>query len=458
MTARGGWGAAPTGCFLILSFLALAAVPETGAAQEAPLLTLEEALNRAVDHNPSYRRVRNNLELNDIEGRQAWARYLPTLSMSWGSGVNFNRRLIATDEFGNPVENPITDWRTSTSTSQSVGGSLDIFQWGARSRNMATTRAQARSREATVTARSRGLRADVIRAYRGAQNQAAILAVERGLLESRQVDLEMTSGRFELAGASRVDVLTAELEIQRQEQRIREAQGALDQALLSLRTVVGDPDLSGFRIEADLPEAFDPGNLDPESLAERAYSSSPTLIEQEASVEVRRAQAQSARRSHWPALSISFSASQGTSGDQFKGFMVPFPDRARSGGARFGISIPIFQGFDNKARIIQAEVTLVNQEETLRESRLMVEERVRTRLIALETAHQSYLITLTSRDIADERLQLGREQFRLGSRTFTELQRDIDDASQAQRAVINQLFALERALADLEEEIGEELR
>jgi len=88
----------------------------------------------------------------------------------------------------------------------------------------------------------------------------------------------------------------------------------------------------------------------------------------------------------------------------------------------------------------------------------LVEEAVQSRLIALETAHQSYLITLRSREIAQERLRLGREQFRLGSRTFTELQQDIDAASQAERAVINQLFALERALADLEEMVGEELR
>ena len=120
--------------------------------------------------------------------------------------------------------------------------------------------------------------------------------------------------------------------------------------------------------------------------------------------------------------------------------------------------MPIFQGFRNKVNIVQAEVGLLNQEETLRQARLQVEEFVRARLIAVQTAHESYLITVRSRDIAQERLRLGREQFRLGSRTFTELQQDIDAASQAERAVINQFFALELALANLEEMVGEELR
>jgi outer membrane protein len=425
-------------------------------AQET--LSLGEALERAQRHNPAYRRALNDLQLNAVERQQAWGAFLPTFSLSWGSGVSLNRQLISTDVFGNPIENPVTEWRTSTSTSQSVNGSLSLYQWGARSREMAAQQARARASEASVTSQSRTLRANVIRAYRFAQNQASLLAVEEALLESRQTDLQTTTRRFELAGATRVDVLTAELAVQQQEQRIREAEGALDQALLNLRTVVGDPDLELFQVDGGLPEAFDPEGLDPESLAPRAFASNPTLIVQEANLEVRRAQAQSARRSHWPPLTISFNARQGTYGNDYDGFLAPFPNDSRSGGASFGISIPLFQGFDNKARIVQAEVSLVNQEEILREAQLQVEEAVGASFIALETAHQSYLITLTSRDIAQERLRLGREQFRLGSRTFTELQQDIDAASQAERAVINQLFALERALADLEEIVGEELR
>ncbi len=458
MTATGGKKGAWVGAFLTSLMLGSAMGATPVMSQEGPVITLEEALDRAMVHNPAYRRAQNNLNLNDIERKQAWAAFLPTLSVSSGTGVNLNRQLVSVDEFGNPVDNPFTDWRTSSSTSQSINASLSLYQWGARKRDMDTQKAQARAREATVTSQSRGLRADVIRAYRTAQNQNALLGVEQSLLESRQLDLERTERMFELAGATRVDVLTAELEVQRQDQRIQEAQGQLEQALLSLRTVIGDEGLNDFLVDGILPDAFDPGGLDPQALAEVSFSSNPNLIEQEAAVDVSRAQAQSARRAHWPPLTITFNARQSTFDDDYGGFLAGFPDDSRSGGASFGITIPIFQGFNNKVRIVRSEVGLVNQEEALRETRLLVEEAVRARLIAVETAHQSYLITLRSREIAQERLRLGREQFRLGSRTFAELQQDIDAASQAERAVINQLFALEQALANLEEMVGEELR
>lgn len=436
----------------------VSSLADPAVAQERPVLSLDDALTRATEFNPGYRRTVNNLGLSDIERKQAWAAYLPTFSVYAGTGVNLNRQLIAIDEFGNPVENPFTEWRTSSSTTQSINATLPVYQWGARSRNSDTQKAQARAREAAVTAESRGLRGEVVRAYRNAQNQGALLAVEESLLESRELDLRTTTRMFELAGATRVDVLTAELEVQRQVQRIQEASGQLQQALLSVRTVVGDPDLLDFQVDGVLPDPFDPTGLDPESLASLAYNSNPNLIEQEAAVDVSRAQAKSARRDFLPPLAISFSARQSTFGDDFDGFMAGLPDRSRSGGASIGINIPIFQGFNNKAGIVRAEIAQMNQEETFREAQLLVEEAVRARLIAVETAYQSYRITVRSQEISEERLRLGREQFRLGSRTFTELQQDIDANSQAERAVINQLFALERAVADLEEMVGEELR
>ncbi len=441
-----------------LSILLLSAGPLLG--QESPVLTLRDALDRAREYNPNTRMAENDLALSRVERLQAWGAFFPTLSLNTSTAVNARKRLTAVDDFGNPVENPsgASGWSTGSSTSQSINARLTLFDWGARRRDLETQRATARAREATVSSRLRTLRADVVRAYRAAQNQQALVAVEEELLASREVELETTRRMYDLAGATRVDVLTAELNVQQQEQRIQDAEGQLQQALLRLRTVVGDESIGSFRVDNRIPDPFDPGELDIEALSERAYGSSPSLIEQEARVAVSRAQAQSARRAHWPGLTLNFAAYQSLDRPKWIGFADPFPNESRYGSASFGIEIPIFQNFDNKARIVQAEVSLQNEEETLRQARLQVEEAVRGRFIALQTAQQSYLITVRSREIAQERLSLGREQYRLGSRTFAELQLDIDAAAQAERAVINQLFALERALADLEETVGEELR
>ena len=102
-----------------------------------------------------------------------------------------------------------------------------------------------------------------------------------------------------------------------------------------------------------------------------------------------------------------------------------------------------------------AQVGLDNAQENLRKTRLQVEEEVRSGLIALRTAYQGYQIALRSQEIAQERLRLAREQFRLGSRTFSELQLDIDAGASAEREVITQLFGFLEAGVNLEETVGD---
>lgn len=438
--------------------LAGAALPGGLTAQEPPLLTLEEALARAEAHNPSFRSTRHQLRLSGMERELAVGQFLPTLNFSTSTGVSLNRQLVSTDVFGLPVANPITEWRTSSSTSQSLSGRISLWDWGARFRGLATQKARARAREAAVTAASRTLRATVVRRYRAAQYQLALQAVEANLLQARLVDLETTRRRFELAGAGRVEVLIAELQVREQESRIEEVKGQLETALLALRTAIGDETLLAFRVSEALPQPFDPGFLDEGDLVRRALASSPALLEQESAVNVARAEAANARASRWPPLALGFSANQSSFGDQLTSVLDLYPDRSRAGGVSFGITVPLFPRLDTKASIVQAEVQLANAQERLREARLRVEEEVRSRFIALQTARRSYLLAVQSRSIAQERLTLAREQYRLGTRTFTELQQDIEAAARAERQVIHQLFALEQALTNLEEVVGEELR
>ena len=64
---------------------------------------------------------------------------------------------------------------------------------------------------------------------------------------------------------------------------------------------------------------------------------------------------------------------------------------------------------------------------------------------------------LQSRDIAAEALRLGREQYRLAGRTFTELQGDIDAEATERRNLIDARFNFLEALVNLEEVTGRAL-
>ncbi|MFC1660560.1 TolC family protein [Gemmatimonadota bacterium] len=424
-------------------------------AQEARVLSLGEALERASRHNPDYRMAQNDLELSQVGRREAWGAFLPDLNLQASTGLSFDRQLVSRDNFGNPIENPFTEWRTSSSASQYLGGSISLFEGGSRFHELALQGARAQAREATVASRLRTVRSEVVGTYYQAQSQQALLAVEDELLEGRQVDLELTRRMFDLAGASRVEVLAAELNVQRQEQRIQQIRAQLQQSLLTLRRVVGDSELEGFRLDDALPTPFEPSSLNADDLVAQALASNPLVLEQEAQLLVGDAQARAARGSRWPSLSLSFGFNQRTFAEEKEALFDVFPDQGRFGSTSLSVSLPLFSRFQTQARVAEAEVGISNARENLRKTQLQIEEQVRSRLIALQTAYQSYLIALRSQEIAQERVRLAREQYRLGSRDFTALQQDTEAAAQAERDVITQLFGFMDAHANLEEVVGE---
>ncbi len=74
----------------------------------------------------------------------------------------------------------------------------------------------------------------------------------------------LVAGQSEEVAASvvEVEVVVADLEVEGSvevdsvEQRIQEARGQLQTALLRLRTSIGDEDLEGFSVDSSLPSAF----------------------------------------------------------------------------------------------------------------------------------------------------------------------------------------------------------
>jgi outer membrane protein len=439
-----------------LALGALLLVPGGGVeAQERRVLSLDNALSKAQQYNPDYRMAQNELELSQTGKREAWGAFLPDLSLRAGTGLSFDRQLIATDFFGNPIENPETEWQTSSSAFQNLGGSIMLFQGGQRFSELSEQGAQAKVRDATVSARLRTVRGEVVRTYLRAQAQQAYLGVEEDLLEARHQDLAMNERMFDLAGATRVEVLAAELNLQRQEQRIQETLAQLRQNVLTLQRIIGDPELEDFGLSANAPEPMDPQRLDAEDLVARALASNPLIHQQSAQMDVGSAQAKSARGSRWPTVSLSYGFNQRTFAQDNNALFDMYPDQSRYGTTSLNLSIPIFSRFQNSARIAEAQVSLDNAEENLRKTRLQVEENVRSQLIGLQTAYRGYGIAIRSREIAQERLLLAQEQFRSASRTFSDLQQDIAAASTAEREVITQLFGYLEARVNLEETVGE---
>ena len=423
-------------------------------AQAPRVLSLEEALELARRNNPVLRQAINELELTPAGVRAAWGAFLPDLSLNLGTNINLNRRLQAEDFFGNPIANPNVEWVTASSSSQSVSANLRLFEGGARFHQRGAERARGIARERRVEAELTDTWARVATSFHQTIRQSDLLELEMAILEGKRLDLESARRLFELAVVSRVDVLAAELEVQRQERAVRQAENEHAKAVLALRAEIVAPDMGEFTTRGTLPEPFDPAALDEAGLIGRALERSPLLLRNRAEVDVGRASLSAVRGTRLPTISLGTYFYQNAYGSDYTAAFQPFSTDSRYASAQLSMSIPVFTGFSAERDIADAEVQLANAEEQMRQTRMEIERDVRSGLIDLRGAWDSYRLAERSSEIAEERLRLAREEYRLTSVTFSDLQLAIEGAAIERRTAINARYDFIAARIALDRVVG----
>lgn len=439
--------------------LGLAGPPVSLAAQtptDTLSLTLEEAQRIAEDNNPAFRQTRNALTLNAPQTRATWmGEVLPSANLTLlNTGYYGTLTKQTQDFFGNPIQNPQSDWVHRSNTRQSLS-----LQWELQGASIwHALRGQEETnlgRRIDVETARWTLRSEVRRAAFEVLRQRALLGAERALRDARIVELDLTERLFELAEGSRVDLLNAELEVQRQERAVQRQERAHEQAVLALRTVLGDPDLPPIRVDAETPPVFDPSALDVESLVARALDEHPQLRGARSSVRASEIGVDQSRAQWWPAL--TFSADLGRTAQTLEGdalFDVT-PDDDLQSSFYIGLSFPFFNNyFGNRLQMAQARVQLENDEEALRQARLQLRETVSSAMVSLRNEYETLRLAERSLEVAGEALELAREEYRLGARTFRDLQTSVEQEADARRQVIEARHAFAAALVELEDAVG----
>jgi outer membrane protein TolC len=442
----------------LLSLTLVAGGARSVEAQAAPTgrLTIDQALALAELHNPGYRQSTNDLELNAIERREAWLSILPAPRITvLQTGLSWNLQNVGTDPFGNPLPNPEARMVQSSTSQQRVA-----FGFNVDFRNYVTIRnrnANAEVREIDAANRLQSLRADVRRSFLAVQQQQLATQLEAELLVTEQQNQEIAERLFALARRERVDVLDAQLNVAQQEEALRQSHAALASALLALRNRIGDPTL---QISEVMPVPFrevDPARIDEEALVRAALASSPAIVQQGAQIDAARRQASLVRGAQWlPTMSIS--ANTGRSELQRGGggaFFQPNPDGGWDRTVSIGLSLPdVGRHFDTQNALQRQQIQVRNYEEALRGTRLDVDQSVRTALVNLRAERASLALQEQTSAIAEERLQLRLEAYRLGRGTFLDLQTASSQAAQIRRALLTSRYNTELRLVDLEQTTG----
>ena len=443
---------------IVMSGLLVLGAGTATAQQERPALTLEQAVQIARERNPAFRRVR--LGIRDAEARvlSAYGSFLPSLdaTMSW-SGTR-RTTSVGEDDFGGTIIQDQSRTFTSSSASQSVRSSLTLFDGFKNVNRVRAARKGVDVVEARIAAQELTLVGDVSRAFYEAILRQRQIGVEERLLQSAQEDLERQERLFTIASTDQVQVLTAEVRVASQEQALERAINQAEKARLVVLQRLGTlGEITDFEPIGELPEVFDPGVLDAGDLVALALAGHPSVAQSHAQVGQQEAELARARADRLPSLSATGSYSRGTGTDGYSSFFDFNPNASHGFNFGLSISLPIFQRFSMTQSASTARVAVDQAEEDAWETRLGVEQQVRSAFIDLENAFAVFQIQTRSRDLNRRRLELAQEQYRLGAVTFIDLQRYIDDVAQAERDLVNRQLDFANALVSLDQQVGQRI-
>lgn len=446
---------------VLFGFAAVLAAGSPAAAQVPQPLTLDEALLVAQRNNPAYQRAQFQVQATELGVRSGWGQFLPSLTAQVNWGASSRTQLTGTNDFGESVALPSPVTFKSSSATQSLGGSITLFDGLANVKTLQAAKYDVSAAAAGVNVQGLQVTADVSQRFYSAIRADRLIDVEAQLLQAANDRLDGIQRLFQVTGATQVDVLGAQVDVEVQALALERQNAGAKQARLQVLESIGVlGDVLDFEPDGTFPAVFDPGMLAGEQLVQRALTIHPVIAQRDFQVSSNSKTASAARGSWLPTLDLSGSLSRGSNQQGF-GAVYEFNPRDDSGyGFQLGLSWPIFNGFQRQQQIGQADVNRRQAEEDLREAKLQVEQRVRATLIDLETAYEALLTQRRSTDLSRRRGELAREQYLIGASgmTFTNLQQIIEGNAREERALVEADYQFALALVDLELQVGEQVR
>ncbi len=497
----------PGGVPALILAAAFLAPPRDAVAQDLyptvpQSLSLQAAVDLAVEYNPSYRQAANNLSPAAWNVKNAYATlFVPTLTAN--SSITYSgsgsQRFLSTD---------------FTQPSSTIGSNYGLnINWrldGNAIFGPGVQKAAYDASAAAVDATRMSVRNQVVQQYLAVLEATAQVDIQTRQVERNGENLRLATAQQQVGQRTAIDVRQAEV-----------AKGQSDVGLLQARQLVTIEKLRLFQaLGVKAPENLSVVTLsdtfpvlEPEwelnELLSAASADNPDVLDLRAQ-EVSAARSEKATKGQWlPSLSVSAGWSgftqQFTNGEflvddarnqsaarttacqnqnsingvaglaiadctQF-GFTAAQEAAIRSGNSTFPfnfrqqpfsagltISLPIWDSFSRNVQVSQAAARTDDTREALRARELQVHTDVSQQYYGLIVAHETIGIQENNRVSAQEQLRLALQRYRIGSGTFFELLDAQLVGVQAEADYVTALYGYHRALANLEAAVGQRLR
>lgn len=418
----------------ILLFLISFFITMGGYAQDAQPITLEEAINIALENSNQLEVARNNVGLSESQVLSEKADYLPSLNANMSGNKSIGR------SFNQDIGEIVTE--TTNSFNSSLSADLPIFSGLENLHSLRSSQYDRQSGEENL----RRVREDII--FNTASNYLQLildkefLRIDRENLEASRKTLEQVQAQVEVGSRPQVDLYNQEATVANNELSVVNSENAVESSRLQLiQTLQVDPRKEyNFEIPEIDEQTAAAADYDLEQLVTTALENRSDLKSEEYNIESIRHQLSATRGSLYPSLSLS-----GSIGSRYSdGIPLNFEDQFfdQNVNRRFGLSltIPIFGNLNRRTSVQSQQINYKNAKLNLEDLELQVVQEVNQAY----NDYRSYVKQLESSEkalrAAERSYQTQKERYEVGAGTLIELSDANAQYTEAQASRAQALF------------------
>src|SRR3989442_7186291 len=359
-------------CVPVVGILAtLVAAP---AAAQRVEVTLNEAIQRALQVQPGMVQARGLQNTSGAARMSAWGAFLPTVTVGGFATKNSTQRF---DANSNKLIPPVPNYGGSLSAS------VNVITGVSQLANIRAANANLNAAEAGIVTQRFRVQLDTKQAFYNALASEELVRVAESQVRRARQQLQISVDKLHAGSATRSDSLRSTVDYGNARIALLEAQANLATAQANLGRQIG----VDHSVRA-IPDSIFPALPDTASLRATALERAPQVQQAEAQARVARAQVAVNRASYFPSIT-------GSLGNSYSGSVAPWTTTSGySNGWSAGITLrwTLFNGFTRERQMTTARVARDVAQARAADTRRQVNAQVTQQLAALATTYEQISI------------------------------------------------------------------
>lgn len=411
--------------FICIGTLSFAQQNNLHQAPSPPLLTLEEAIHKALSENYGIQLAKNDSALQAIEYDYRNANFLPRVNGSTGIVLNNN------DQYQKFNDGTIRERKGILSNNLSSSVSLNWTLFNGLKLYATREKALRLQQLGSLELRNSVINtiAQVINTYYGVvQQQQQLRAIEEQL-QINQERVKLADYKLSIGVGTKTDLLQSKVDLNAQKATQLEQVLALQTLKEQLNVLLSNAAGSTFEVTDAIPFGE---RITLSSINENWIAQNPSLLLAKKNIEVASLTLKERKADRWP--TVQFNSTYNFNRLDNKAVVNPFqPLFSRNQGFNYGFSasIPLFNNFTTKKNIGQASLALKTQELIYSNQKLQVNWALIQAFNEYEAQQKALQLEEENIGLAKENVKIVLEVYRLNSTTLIQLkeaQKSLQDA------------------------------